>query len=122
MKRLSERVHDLAAAHPRGAEALVTVFADPFDAWPLPWYLRDMPRVGYYTEQRPPERFGSITVTSDDYADRYYDALIRPTHYPYTSPREPASFELRPRIYLRLFAADALWRRYLERRRAAEAP
>jgi uncharacterized protein (TIGR03663 family) len=47
--RLVERVRDLAALHPDGSAMLVKVFAGPYEQWPLPWYLRDMTRVGYWT-------------------------------------------------------------------------
>ena len=30
----------------------VSVIAQPYEQWPLPWYLRTMPNVGYWTPAR----------------------------------------------------------------------
>ena len=34
--------------HPDGARMQVSVIAPPYEQWPLPWYLRTMPNVGYW--------------------------------------------------------------------------
>ena len=31
---------------------LVKVIAGPYEQWPLPWYLRGMTRVGYWSARR----------------------------------------------------------------------
>jgi uncharacterized protein (TIGR03663 family) len=47
--RLVGRVRDLAGFHRDGKAMLVKVVAPPDEQWPLPWYLRDFKRVGYWT-------------------------------------------------------------------------
>jgi hypothetical protein len=47
--RMAARIRDLAAVHPDGARMQVSVIAPPHEQWPLPWYLRAMPHVGYWT-------------------------------------------------------------------------
>ncbi len=48
--RLAERVHEVAAVHPEGQAMHVQVICPDGDYWPLPWYLRDMTRVGWHSE------------------------------------------------------------------------
>jgi uncharacterized protein (TIGR03663 family) len=48
-ERLVGRINALAAVHPDGSDMLVKVVAAPHEQWPLPWYLRRMQRVGYWT-------------------------------------------------------------------------
>ena len=47
--RMATRIRELAAVHPDGARMQVSVIAPPHEQWPLPWYLRAMPHVGYWT-------------------------------------------------------------------------
>ena len=47
--RLVQRVADVSALHPDRAHMLVKVIAGPYEQWPLPWYLRRMTRVGYWS-------------------------------------------------------------------------
>ena len=46
--RMAARIRDLAALHPDRDGMLVMVVAPPHEQWPLPWYLRAMPHVGYW--------------------------------------------------------------------------
>src|SRR4029078_11952583 len=47
--RMDRRIVDLAALHSDGTRMHVSVIASPYEQWPLPWYLRTMPNVGYWT-------------------------------------------------------------------------
>jgi len=46
--RLCEKVRDVSTVHPDGLAMPVQVICPDDDFWPLPWYLRDMPRVGWH--------------------------------------------------------------------------
>ena len=48
---------------PRGAANVVQVIST--DYWPLPWYLRRLPPVGYWSDV-PPAITGNIVITSPD--------------------------------------------------------
>ena len=52
--RMATRIRELAALHPAGARMQVSVIAPPHEQWPLPWYLRAMPHVGYWTAPGDP--------------------------------------------------------------------
>lgn len=46
--RIADRAHQLAAVHPDGKRMVVRVIRPGGDYWPLPWYFRDLERVGYH--------------------------------------------------------------------------
>ena len=52
LARLAARIDELAGSAPRGRNLLIQVVAP--DYWPLPWYLRKFPRVGYWGELAAP--------------------------------------------------------------------
>ncbi len=49
-KNLVRRVGELAAVSPKGEAMYVQVIAKPDETWPLPFYLRRFPNVGYWTD------------------------------------------------------------------------
>ena len=54
------------AARPEGANRSIHVISEEY--WPLPWYLRGLPRVGYHTT--PPENCdGALVIVSNAQAD-----------------------------------------------------
>ena len=89
---------------------VVAVVAPPDEQWPLPWYLRTMPHVGYWTtpegalaEQAPVLVASTAQTPAVDAAlgDRYISEF----------------YGLRPDVLLTLYVERSLWERYL----AAEA-
>ncbi len=46
--RLVDAVKEFAGVHPHGKEVYIEVVCPGDDYWPLPWYLRDFPNVGYW--------------------------------------------------------------------------
>jgi uncharacterized protein (TIGR03663 family) len=50
----------------RSPQAVVRVISEEY--WPLPWYLRGLDRVGYWTEP-PPECDAALVIASADLAD-----------------------------------------------------
>lgn len=45
-----DRVEAIADVHPDGAALTIQVYAPESDYWPLPWYLRRHPNIGWYAE------------------------------------------------------------------------
>ncbi len=104
--RMAARIRDLAAMHPARDRMLVTVIAPPHEQWPLPWYLRTMPNVGYWTEA--PEALAlnaPVVVSSSDHVDEIDKALGEN----YLSE----FYGLRPEVLLTLYVERGLWDRYL---------
>ena len=101
---MATRIRQLAALHPDGERMLVTVIAPPHEHWPLPWYLRTMPHVGYWTE--PGEALAleaPVIVASTDHTEVLDSALGNR----YVSE----FFGLRPEVLLALYIEHGLWDR-----------
>ncbi|MBE3132873.1 MAG: hypothetical protein IMZ55_05330, partial [Acidobacteria bacterium] len=108
--RLVQRVTDLAAVHPDRANMLVKVIAGPYEQWPLPWYLRRMTRVGYWSRAAGAGRLDDapVIVSSQEHAGTLDAAL---------GDRYVSEFYgLRPEVILSVYIERALWERFLESR------
>jgi uncharacterized protein (TIGR03663 family) len=108
--RLAARVHDVAAVHPDGRAMLVKVIAGPYEQWPLPWYVRDLTRVGYWTrpEDAGPLDAAPVVVAAQEHAAAVEAAL---------GDRYVSEFYgLRPGVLLSVFIERGLWERFLETR------
>lgn len=104
--RMAARILDLAALHPDGPRMQVSVIAPPHEQWPLPWYLRGMPNVGYWTAPDDPLALQApVLVSSLDDAD----ALDATLGERYVSE----FFGLRPEVLLALYIERGLWDRFL---------
>jgi uncharacterized protein (TIGR03663 family) len=104
--RMATRIRELAALHPDGARMQVSVIAPPHEQWPVPWYLRAMPHVGYWTAPgdalalQAPVIVASMTnATALDSAlgDRYVSEF----------------FGLRPEVLLTVYVERGLWDRFM---------
>jgi uncharacterized protein (TIGR03663 family) len=101
--RLSERIHQLARVHPDGRGMLVKVVAGPYEQWPLPWYLRDMTRVGYWAragEAEPLDEAAVVVASQETGAD--VEAVLG---HRYVSE----FYGLRPDVLLTVFIDADLW-------------
>jgi uncharacterized protein (TIGR03663 family) len=65
--RLQKRVQQVASSNPSGKNLRIAVVAA--DAWPLPWYLRGFPNVGFWQPDQNPGK-ADIYITSADAADK----------------------------------------------------
>ena len=106
--RMATRIRQLAALHPDGERMLVTVIAPPHEHWPLPWYLRTMPHVGYWTEPGDALALEApVIVASTDHTEVLDSAL---------GNRYVSEFYgLRPEVLLALYIEHGLWDRFLAR-------
>jgi uncharacterized protein (TIGR03663 family) len=121
--RIAERVKELARAHPDGAAMPVQVISND-NLWPLPWYLRGLTGVAWWTgvpQQAPSAPV--ILITPD-----MEPALVHKL-YELPPPGERALYasifeqqlELRPRVEIRGYATSTLLEE-LHRREAASLP
>ena len=95
LSRLATRLEELAAASARGRNLVIQVAAP--DYWPLPWYLRKFPRVGYWGHL-PAQLSGDAIITSLDEAPAVETMLGAGWH------REP--FGLRADILILLYTRE----------------
>ena len=106
--RMATRIRDLAALHPDGADMQVSVIAPPHEQWPLPWYLRTLPHVGYWAAPGDALALRApVIVVSTDHAEALDGAL---------GDRYVSEFYgLRAEVLLTLYIERALWERFLSR-------
>jgi predicted membrane-bound mannosyltransferase len=89
---------------------LVKVVADPYETWPLPWYLRRFGRVGYWTDAAaagPPE--DAAAIISDTQQGRRLEFLLNTSF-------QSEHYELRPGVFLVLHVRADLWEEFLKSR------
>jgi uncharacterized protein (TIGR03663 family) len=104
--RMAARIRDLAALHGDRDRMLVMVVAPPHEQWPLPWYLRAMPHVGYWTAAKDvPELSAPVIVSSMGNVEALDAALGER----YVSE----FFGVRPDALVTLYVQRDLWDRFL---------
>ena len=107
--RMAARIRDLSASHPDGARMQVSVIAPASEQWPLPWYLRAMPNLGYWTA--PGDGLAlqaSVIVSSLEHTPALEKALGDRYVLEY--------FGLRPELLLAVHIERGLWDRFLAER------
>ncbi|NLC57311.1 MAG: hypothetical protein GX774_10775 [Armatimonadetes bacterium] len=105
---LAERIQGLADASPAGEAMLVQLLAADEYYWPIPWYLRRLPNVGYWTEV--PEVLAAPVIIA---SDRYEPVLARRlgTRYQMTG-----YYGLRPEVFFQVWVRKDLWAAFLKTR------
>jgi uncharacterized protein (TIGR03663 family) len=108
--KLVRRVEDLVPLSPEGRGLLIKVIADPYETWPLPWYLRGFSRVGYWTSAGAAEDIGRppVIIASADETARIQPVLS--TSY------QSEYYGLRPGVLLTLSVRDDLWEEFVRGR------
>ena len=104
--RMATRIRALAAQHPDGDAMRVSVVAPPDEQWPLPWYLRTMPHVGYWITPGDGAALEAPVVVS---ALAFTGALDTTLGDRYVSE----FYGLRPDVLLTLYVERGLWDRFL---------
>ncbi len=104
--RMASRIRALAALRPDGAGMQVSVIAPPSEQWPLPWYLRTMPLVGYWATPDDPAALRAPVVVA---SLAYTPALDASLGDGYVSE----FYGLRPDVLQALYVERDLWERFL---------
>jgi hypothetical protein len=107
--RLAGRVTALSALHPDREKMLVAVIAAPSEQWPLPWYLRRMPRVGYWTTAEGTGRAlqqAPVVIGSSENAETL-QAMLGERY-------QSEFYGLRPNVLMSVFVERSLWDRFIE--------
>ena len=106
--RMAARIRDLAALHADRDGMLVLVIARPHEQWPLPWYLRAMPNVGYWASaSEVPKLTAPVIVASMDNTETL-DAALGDRYV-------SEFFGVRPEVLVTLYIERGLWERFLAR-------
>jgi predicted membrane-bound mannosyltransferase len=112
---MAARIRDLAALHADRERMLVWVVAPPHEQWPLPWYLRAMPQVGYWAKTSElPDLTAPVIVASMDNTETL-DAALGDRYV-------SEFFGVRPEVLVTLYVERGLWERFLARAARVRAP
>ena len=103
--RLVGTVEALAHASPQGNRTEMEVMS-PESFWPLPWYFRRFPNVGYW-DKIPAQPPAPIMIVSTD-LHAAFDEAPGKTHL------MAGYFELRPQVFLELYVQTNLWAAYVK--------
>jgi uncharacterized protein (TIGR03663 family) len=88
---LPAELEKLARQNAIAAPRIAVIASDP---WPLPWYLRQFPNVGFWQPGQQPSK-ADFYVTSTDAADQYADQL---------QSFRPEFFGVRPNVLILLWS------------------
>ncbi len=107
---LIRRINHIADVNPEHENMLIKVIADPHLIWPLPWYLREFKRVGYWTEteEAGPIEGTPVIISSVEQTERM-GPLIRGRYL-------SEFYGLRNEVLLSVHIRLDLWDRFLENR------
>ena len=103
---LVDKVKVLAKSHPEGNQMLIQVMAPQGEYWPLPWYLRQFKRVGWW-DHVPDDVSAPVMIVGSSLC-----AALEKKLNPGWSAL--GLYGLRPGIVFQLYVQSDLWRRYLE--------
>jgi uncharacterized protein (TIGR03663 family) len=103
--RMAARIRNLSAIHPDGVRMQVSVIAPASEQWPLPWYLRAMPNIGYWTAPGDVLALQAPVIVS---SLEHTPALEKALGDRYVSEY----FGLRPELLLAVHIERGLWDRF----------
>ncbi|MCF7847674.1 MAG: TIGR03663 family protein [Kiritimatiellales bacterium] len=109
--KLVQRIEEIAAINPDGRQMYIQVVAPPEETWPLPFYLRNYPNTGYWTEagQLPGVPVPALLITSEAIAETMQEKLEGKYLSEY--------YGLRPDTLLSIHIRMDLWNAFIETRK-----
>lgn len=105
--RLVNRVDEIAAMTPENREVHINILRPDGDYWPLPWYLRQYKRVGYWTQL--PERPDATMIIADTALRPWLEENLKNKYH-------IEFFSLRPNVLLFLYIRQDLWDAFIASR------
>jgi len=110
-----KRIEAIAHAHPDGRNLYVQVICPDDDYWPLPWYLRAFPNIGWWREVNENASAAPLIIAAPQFEPalmrKFYELPPPGQKYLYV-PLFDTYTELRPLIELRGYVRKDLWDRY----------
>jgi len=110
--KIARRVEDIARIHPDGRKMFVEVICPNGDYWPLPWYLRRFPNVGWWSEVDENAPAAPVIIASPGVEPALMKKLYElppPGKVNLYVPLFETYIELRPQVELRGYVVKNLW-------------
>jgi len=112
---LVDRVTQIASAHPDSNSMHLEVICPEDEYWPLPWYLRDFPNVGWHNHV-PGGAGAPLIITQPEMEPRLLKRLFedpppgqRHLYVPVSPDDKNRDWQLRPHVPLRVYVTLDLW-------------
>lgn len=109
-----KRIEAVALVHPDGRNMHVQVICPGNDYWPLPWYLRRFPNIGWWREVDENAPAAQLVIAEPQFEPallRKFYELPPPGQKHLYVPLFDSYTELRPQIELRGYVRKDLWDR-----------
>ncbi|HUT35501.1 MAG TPA: flippase activity-associated protein Agl23 [Planctomycetota bacterium] len=103
---IPRRAEQIAALHPQGHQMVIKIICPDRDYWPLPFYLRRFPHIGYW-DAPPPDPDAPLIIGSTQFAEEL-EKKLGGRYFVETRG-------LRPTIRLNVFIRKDLWDAFLAR-------
>ena len=107
---LAAKIKGIAGTHPDGSEMRIAIVRRNGDYWPLPWYLRAYPHVGYYTDPLFAGAAPDIVVGGAEEFEAL-EARLGDAYF------IAGTSSIRPGVFLYPFVRTEAWEAYMEDRR-----
>ncbi|MCX6365371.1 MAG: glycosyltransferase family 39 protein [Armatimonadetes bacterium] len=104
ISELKTRMEGLAQTHPDGDKVVVKLVSRDGYYWPIPWYLRKLDNIGYYTGQLPDDVTAPVLLVSPRYEEPVLERL--PSH------QLKGMHGLRLGVFYDLIVEKTLWESY----------
>jgi predicted membrane-bound mannosyltransferase len=104
ISELKTRMEGLAQTHPAGDKMVVKLVSRDGYYWPIPWYLRKLDNIGYYTGQLPDDATAPVLLVSPRYEEPLLERL--PSH------QLKGMHGLRLGVFYDLIVEKTLWESY----------
>jgi len=112
---IAQRIEDVAQVHPDGHNMQIQVICPGHDYWPLPWYLRSFPSVGWWGKVDEAAPAAPIIIFSPSVEPALMKKLNKLSPSGQKNPYVPLFNlykELRPQVELRCYVTKDLWDSY----------
>jgi uncharacterized protein (TIGR03663 family) len=112
---ITDRIKEVALASPNGNDSYIEVICPGDDYWPLPWYLRSFPNIGWWNEVNFEIPASPIIVATPDVEEDVLHKLYfipPPGEKNLYLPLFDSYIELRPLVELRGYVSKELWDSY----------
>ncbi|NOY59093.1 MAG: TIGR03663 family protein [Calditrichaeota bacterium] len=113
--KITKRVEEIASASKDGKNMIIEVICPGNDYWPLPWYLRAFPNVGWYSSVDFNSPVAPLYIASPVVEDTLLQKIYEtppPGERNLYVPLFDSYIELRPNVEIRGYVAKYLWDAY----------
>jgi len=110
--KITEKLENIAQHHPDGYKMYIQIIARDNDYWPLPWYLRNFDRVGWWDRIDSESVAAPVIIAQADMEDELIHKLYQlppPGKRNLYLPLFEEYTELRPGIELRGYIRKDVW-------------